>query len=72
MKSTYSSPFGVAAAVELQKTKAAVTPKGLEYVDFTLTAGVIYGPKPGAPVGSAAAAAPAPAPAPAGGAAKAR
>jgi type IV pilus assembly protein PilN len=36
--------------VELLKTSAATTPnKGLEYVEFSLTAGVTYAPKPPAP-----------------------
>lgn len=34
------------STVELQKTSAATTPKGLEYVDFTMTAAVAYAPKP--------------------------
>ncbi len=35
--------------IELLKTTATATPKGLEYVEFTLTAGVTYSPRPPAP-----------------------
>ncbi len=42
-------------AIELQKTAAAATPqKGVEYVDFTMTASVIYAPKPPTAVDAAA------------------
>jgi type IV pilus assembly protein PilN len=38
------------AGVELSKTSAAAkAEKGLDYVDFTLTAAVVYAPKPAAP-----------------------
>ena len=58
--------------VELVKTTAAVTPKGLEYVDFVLTAGVTYGPKPAATGAPAAPGAPGTPAAPAGAATRAR
>ena len=46
------------ASVELSKT-AAKTDKGMEYVDFTLTANLVYAPKPAAAGPQAAGAAPA-------------
>jgi len=49
------------AGIELAKTNAAAQGQKFEYVDFTLTASVLYGGKPPA---TAAATAPAPAPAP--------
>lgn len=43
------------AGVELSRTAAAITQgKGPEIVDFTLTAAILYAPKPPAPVATAA------------------
>jgi type IV pilus assembly protein PilN len=50
------------AGVELSKT-AAKTEKGMDYVDFTLTASLIYAPKPATAAPPAPGAAPSPAPA---------